>query len=305
MSDKCVYNGASIDASGLTTNGNLCAYVEGMNRVWACSAPDRYGTTTHTHPPLTSAGRPTNRPNRVCWSWDQACKGGDATTPDDSQNYCSSNGAEWCCSKADECTRTPGQINICWGLWRNPTYNMTDAEALLYNQEHYSALPSTTTTSSATAAATSTSAAPPTNAAEASASSSASAAAASASASGSSSSSSSSSSLSSGAVAGIAVGCVVGGIALAGIAGLLFWRRRKRSGGGAAAPGWAGEQQLQHEPKYHGVGDDGGAPLSHELHTENQVFEAEGSPGYAPGGSPTKTGTTGDGTHEMPGGRFA
>ncbi|KKY15471.1 putative conserved hypothetical protein [Diplodia seriata] len=116
--DKCVYNGASIDASGLTTNGNLCAYVEGMNRVWACSAPDR-----------------------VCWSWDQACKGGDATTPDDSQNYCSSNGAEWCCSKADECTRTPGQINICWGLWRNPTYNMTDAEALLYNQEHYSALP--------------------------------------------------------------------------------------------------------------------------------------------------------------------
>lgn len=39
--DKCIYNGASIDANDLTANGNLCAYVEGVNRVWACSAPDR------------------------------------------------------------------------------------------------------------------------------------------------------------------------------------------------------------------------------------------------------------------------
>ncbi|OJD30265.1 uncharacterized protein BKCO1_6300028 [Diplodia corticola] len=275
--DKCVYNGASIDASDLTTNGNLCAYIPGVNRVWACSAPDR-----------------------VCWSYDQTCKGGSTTTPDDTQIYCGSNGAEWCCSDQEECTRTPGQINVCWGLWRNPTYNMTDAEALLYNQEHYSVLASTTTAASASASAAAstaaTTSAPATNAASASASASASSAASAAAA--ASSSSSSASSLSSGAVAGIAVGCVVGGVALAGIAGLIFWRRRRRGGssdGGATSTPDAATEQKYRE------GD--GEALSHELHSEAQVYEAEGSAVYARDGGQAKVG--GAGTHELPGQRYA
>ncbi|KAB2574733.1 hypothetical protein BFW01_g8361 [Lasiodiplodia theobromae] len=268
--DKCIYNGASIDANDLTANGNLCAYVEGVNRVWACSAPDR-----------------------VCWTYSQTCKGGDSTTPDDSQIACSSNGDEWCCTENDECTRTPGQINICWGLWRNPVFNMSSSEALVYNQEHYSTLASTTTS-----AAASTSTSPPaTNAAEASSAASASASTtASASASSQATAEAGSSSLSTGAVAGIAVGCAVGGIALAGLAGLLIWRRRKRSGSGAT-PQWANDQSAV-EPK-----QSGSEPLSHELHTDNQLHEADGSPVYfqqQQGGTPPKS----SGTHELPGQRY-
>ncbi|KAF4538847.1 uncharacterized protein LTHEOB_1201 [Lasiodiplodia theobromae] len=251
--DKCVYNGASIDANDLTANGNLCA---------------------------------------VCWTWSQTCKGGDSTTPDDSQIYCSSNEAEWCCTQNDECTRTPGQINICWGLFKNPVYNMSSSEALVYNQEHYSTLGSTTTS-----AAASTSASPPaTNAAEASsATSTTTSTSASTSASSQATAAAGGSSLSTGAVTGIAVGCALGGVALAGLAGLLIWRRRRRSGIGAT-PRWANDQSAA-EPK-----QSGSEPLSHELHTDNQLHEADGNPMYfqqqqQQGGAPPKS----QGAHELPG----
>ncbi|KAG6356916.1 hypothetical protein INS49_014791 [Diaporthe citri] len=40
VKDRCIYDGASMQAGNNTMSGNLCAYVEGETRVWACSASD-------------------------------------------------------------------------------------------------------------------------------------------------------------------------------------------------------------------------------------------------------------------------
>lgn len=41
VKDRCSYDGASMVAGNNTMRGNLCAYVEGETRVWACAASDR------------------------------------------------------------------------------------------------------------------------------------------------------------------------------------------------------------------------------------------------------------------------
>ncbi|KAL2288829.1 hypothetical protein FJTKL_03483 [Diaporthe vaccinii] len=200
VKDRCSYDGASMVAGNNTMRGNLCAYVEGETRVWACAASDR-----------------------MCWTFSQDCSG------DDTQRQCSANGADWCCRAYETCTDIVGQINVCWGPWDNPLENMSASDALIYNQAHYPVLPSLTTASAAGSTATESPTASDSSASGLTTTESPTA-------SGSSTSGStatepqtaSGSSLSLGSIIGIGVGCGVAGVALAAVVGFLLLRRRSR-----------------------------------------------------------------------------
>jgi hypothetical protein len=109
--DACDYNGISFPATNQTANGDLCAYIPGTTPLllFACPAPDS-----------------------VCWSFSKSCSGGNDTTPGNGQVACT-NGTPntWCCNaEYESCTKTAGQINVCWAkTFDNPNKGVDPAAA--------------------------------------------------------------------------------------------------------------------------------------------------------------------------------
>lgn len=188
VKDECIYEGASMPCGNNTMRGNLCAYIEGMTRVWTCSASDS-----------------------MCWTFASDC------SSDDTQRECSAFGEDWCCRSFETCTGRTDQMNICWAPWENPNENRSAPEALIYNQANFPVFPALSTSSAAEATATGPSTSEPTG------NQSSTAASASPEA-----STASNSSLSLGSIIGIGIGCGVAVVAVAAGVGFVLLRKRMR-----------------------------------------------------------------------------
>ncbi|KAF2232553.1 hypothetical protein EV356DRAFT_534482 [Viridothelium virens] len=247
--NACSFNGTTIHADLNTQNGNLCAYISGIPRVWACPAL-----------------------NNVCWSWNYACHGGDDTTPDSTQQVCNNNGQTWCCSKEYElCTQTEGQASVCWATFANPNKDLNASEAVDFDSTAYPTLTSTTINPISTALSPSSSSTLATPGVDSTAPNPSTT---------SSTHSTNSISLSQGSLAGIVISSILAGVFLAGLITLFIRKklvkrlRQEQTVASSSTHASFPPQELSPETL---VEANGQAGVKRELSTEQEQFELLGS----------------------------
>jgi hypothetical protein len=249
--DACDFDGISFPATNQTANGDLCAYIPNTNPLllYACPAPDN-----------------------VCWSFSKPCTGGNSTTPGDGQISCNNNTpSTWCCNNEYEsCTRTTGQINVCWAkTFDNPNKGVDPAaaesiasSAISASQasalnSRLSAISATASTTSFTTSKSSPSGSKSTGTGKGNGGNGGNAGNA-------GKGSSSSNSLSGGAIAGIVIGVLAAAVLL-GLLLLFCLRRRQRNRTTQPPLGFseAGGRPLEHD--YYASGDKKLEPASDPL----------------------------------------